>query len=345
MKTLFADGKGSVEYLERPVPEMTPGMVRCRVERTLISAGTETGIITRAAKLGPEKTRELEISVGYSGAGVVLESAPDYTELKPGQRVAFYGYPYISHCEEVVVPQNLVYPISDDISLEEASFMGLGAIALHGFHQASPGLGEVVHVAGLGVIGNMLSQQALAAGCQVVASNPKGARLDCLEECAGKRKDLIVTEPDKVEESVMKLSNNRGADAVFLVMGVHSVEPFEQALKVLRPGGHIVLVGLGEIELPHELMFYREAKFTVSRAAGPGRYDPIYEKGNIDYPLQYVRWTEGRNCEEIIRLMEHGHLNAKPLISKVFPKDDVRDAYDRQLKGTDDMGYLIDWTV
>ena len=31
----------------------------------------------------------------------------------------------------------------------------------------------------------------------------------------------------------------------------------------------------------------------VSMSYGPGRYDPEYEERGHDYPLPYVRWTEG----------------------------------------------------
>ena len=40
-----------------------------------------------------------------------------------------------------------------------------------------------------------------------------------------------------------------------------------------------------------------------SRSYGPGRYDPTYEEGGQDYPIGYVRWTEGRNLEAFVDLL------------------------------------------
>ena len=40
---------------------------------------------------------------------------------------------------------------------------------------------------------------------------------------------------------------------------------------------------------------------SASRAYGPGRYDPVYEEGNVDFPIGYVRWTENRNQQEFLR--------------------------------------------
>ena len=58
------------------------------------------------------------------------------------------------------------------------------------------------------------------------------------------------------------------------------------------------MVGACPIEIPRAEMYVKELKFMVSRAYGPGSYDPSYEKQGIDYPIAYVRWTENRNMEE-----------------------------------------------
>ena len=59
----------------------------------------------------------------------------------------------------------------------------------------------------------------------------------------------------------------------------------------------------------------KELTFQVSCSYGPGRYDEKYEEHGIDYPYEYVRWTEKRNFEAILNLMESGLLDVKSLIS------------------------------
>ena len=71
----------------------------------------------------------------------------------------------------------------------------------------------------------------------------------------------------------------------------------------------------------------------VSRAYGPGSYDPTYEKQGVDYPISYVRWTENRNMEEFARLMSAGKVNVKPLISHEFDLEDAPRAYQTIMNG------------
>src|SRR5256885_15287475 len=65
----------------------------------------------------------------------------------------------------------------------------------------------------------------------------------------------------------------------------------------------------------------------MSRAYGPGSYDPTYEKRAQDYPLPYVRWTENRNMEEFLRLMASDQVRVGPLITHTFPLDEAPRAY------------------
>ena len=63
----------------------------------------------------------------------------------------------------------------------------------------------------------------------------------------------------------------------------------------------VSVVGDVLVESPRAPLFSKELRLVVSRSYGPGRYDPSYEEAGIDYPAGYVRWTEGRNLEEVLR--------------------------------------------
>ena len=43
--------------------------------------------------------------------------------------------------------------------------------------------------------------------------------------------------------------------------------------------------------------------------------------------IGYVRWTEGRNFEAVVDLMESGKLNVRPLITHRFPIEQAAQAY------------------
>lgn len=59
-------------------------------------------------------------------------------------------------------------PVPRGVPLEEASFVTLGAIALQGVRLADLALSENVVVYGLGLVGMVVAQLAVAAGCRVI---------------------------------------------------------------------------------------------------------------------------------------------------------------------------------
>jgi polar amino acid transport system substrate-binding protein len=72
---------------------------------------------------------------------------------------------------------------------------------------------------------------------------------------------------------------------------------------------------------------------------GPGRYDPEYEERGHDYPLPYVRWTEGRNLEAFLDLVAAGAVKTAPLVTHRFPVEEGERAY-RLISGDAGEPYL-----
>ncbi len=79
---------------------------------------------------------------------------------------------------------------------------------------------------------------------------------------------------------------------------------------------------------PRRIYYQKELSFINSRSYGPGRYDPSYEEAGQDYPIGYVRWTEGRNLQAFVELMAEGHLDIIPLITHRFPIQNAPEAYE-----------------
>jgi threonine dehydrogenase-like Zn-dependent dehydrogenase len=80
-------------------------------------------------------------------------------------------------------------------------------------------------------------------------------------------------------------------------------------VEVLRPGGTVVGVGQFGMGLSRDRWFGAQATIPPSIAYGPGRYDPVYEENNWDYPIGVVRWTENRNMAAFLRLAADGRLD------------------------------------
>ena len=101
---------------------------------------------------------------------------------------------------------------------------------------------------------------------------------------------------------------NRGFDIVLICADTSSNDPVELAAVIARDRARIVATGAVGLNIPRKIYYEKELSFINSRSYGPGRYDSSYEEEGKDYPLGYVRWTEGRNFESIVELIASGKL-------------------------------------
>jgi len=262
--------------------------------------------------------------LGYSGAGVIVEKDAKVTDLAIGQRVA-YGGEGTGHGETINVGRNLIARVPDNVSFEEACFTTLGAIAMNGVRLANINIGDVVAVIGMGIVGQLTAQLVRCQGGVVIAIDLDKKRVDLAVETGADHG--IVASETSVDE-VRSLTGGRGADCVIVAAASKSPKPLQDAASMCCDRGRLVMVGACPIEIPRAEMYVKELSFVVSRAYGPGSYDPTYEKQGVDYPISYVRWTENRNMEEFLRLIAAGRVNVKPLISHEFELDDAPSAYD-----------------
>src|SRR6476646_3292039 len=124
-----------------------------------------------------------------------------------------------------------------------------------------------------------------------------------------------------------KLTGGRGADAVLITAATDSNAPVELAAKISRVKGRVVVVGMTGLNVPRQPFYLRELSLTISMSYGPGRYDPQYEEQGNDYPFGYVRWTEKRNIEAFLELINSGNVRLSKLISHRFSIDHAERAY------------------
>jgi predicted dehydrogenase len=168
-----------------------------------------------------------------------------------------------------------------------------------------------------------LADIAKAAGCKVLGIDLDQGRV----EFAKKYGLTAVTRENAISQS-STFTENKGFDSVFICADSTSNDPVDLAGMISRDRGVIVAVGAVGLDIPRKNYYEKELTFLISRSYGPGRYDNNYEENGLDYPYGYVRWTEGRNLEAIISLMEDGKLNVKSLISHRFPIEEGTKAYD-----------------
>ncbi|WP_213524974.1 zinc-binding alcohol dehydrogenase [Paenibacillus sp. J31TS4] len=329
MRTIAAK-EGSIVTMQMEEPELRSGHVLIRTVYSAISPGTELGMAKRSG--------EAPVGLGYSAAGIVERVAPDVTALQPGQRVACYGAPYVRHAELLAVPVNLTAPVPDHVSLEEAAFAGLGAIAIHALRIADLRFGETAVVVGLGILGNITAQIASAAACVTLGLDLQAARAEALRASGVSR---AYDSADALEAGLREAAGGQGADSVLLCASGKGEALMNQSLDWIRDRGKLVVVGDLTTEFSRGKMFAKEAQVLISRAGGPGRYDASYERNNVDYPLGFVRWTEGRNTREFIRLLAEHKVSVMPLISGIYPVEQAADAYEEYAGPNAAMGTLF----
>lgn len=311
------------------MPEALPRQALIRMAVGAVSTGTETtGMIEMRRRPDPQRA---PARLGYSGAGVVEAVGSEYSGPPAGTPVAVYGGPYVSHSQWCAVGQNLIAPAR--APLEQAAFGGIGAIAMHGVREADVRLGERVGVLGLGVLGQMVAQLVRAAGAFVVASDPLPSR----REMAIRLGADMATTPDEFLAAAEGMTRGQGLDAVIVVAGTpDSAAPAQQGLRALGYKGRLQIVGNVRTEWVREELFQKEVTVRVSRAAGPGRYDPNYEREGHEWPVGIAPWTEGRNLRCTLDLLEAGRLQVAPLVTAEYPFTSANEAYDRLIEAPND---------
>ncbi len=343
---------GVISVKDVPVPGLGDKFVLVRNLASVISAGTEKTSVDMArknllqkAKARPDLVKQVlkklrtdgfkktfqtvgarldsPSPLGYSSAGIVLAVGGLVEGIKPGDRVACGGVGYANHAEIVAVPRNLVVKVPDSVSDEEAAFTTLGSIGLQGVRLAEPKLGETFLVLGLGIIGQMCVQILRANGCKVLGTDLDAAQV----KLAGEHGAIGLEPGSDIVQSCLDLTSGRGVDGVLVCAGTSSNQPIELCGQVTREKGRVVVVGAVRMDIPREDYFKKEISVVISRSYGPGRYDPFYEESGNDYPFGYVRFTEQRNMESILGLIDQGGLDLKSLITHRFDVDAAADAY------------------
>ena len=355
-QVILRNGQAVVE--EVPAPGPAPGCLQVHVAFSCISAGTETATLgatevrmglglVKSALRHPDKVRQVLASLktrgfqatkalvqgrltfgttaGYSCAGVVSSVGEGVEGFRSGDRVACAGGGYANHAEVAVVPENLVVPVPDGVELLPAATVTLGAIALQGVRRAQPALGEWVGVIGLGFLGQITVQLLKAAGCRVLALDLRRDRVE-LARSLGADEALLSGEEDP-QARVLARTRGQGLDAVILTAATKSSEPLNLAMRLARRKGRIVAVGDVGLSIERAEMYKKELDLLMSTSYGPGRYDPLYEEGGLDYPYAYVRWTENRNMAAYLDLVAAGKVRLAPLLMAVFPIAQAGQAY------------------
>jgi predicted dehydrogenase/threonine dehydrogenase-like Zn-dependent dehydrogenase len=370
-QVLIRRGRISVESV--PAPLVESGHVLVEVAYSLISTGTEMSAVQTSGKSlaaqfleepgrvkqlvdhlrrrGIQKTvgkvqakRTSAGPTGYSCSGIVVQVGEGVGDLAPGDRVACAGAGIANHAELVLVPRNLVVKVPDGCSLRSAASVTLGAVAMQGLRRVGPRLGEIVAVIGLGLLGQLTVQLLKASGCRVVGFDLHARRV-AIALKSGADHAFVPSEVDILNE-VRQISADHGVDATIVTAATRSDAVVQQAMEITRKKGRVVVVGDVGLRLRRSPLYEKEIDFLISCSYGPGRYDERYEKRGLDYPYEWVRWTESRNMDEYLRLVAEHQVDLDLILEREYDLAEAPQAFEELRSGADNpLGVLLRYAL
>jgi L-iditol 2-dehydrogenase len=294
MKAAFLTGIRQFEIRQVPDPKIvrdTDVLIRIKMVGV---CGSDVHYYTDG-RIGPQVV-QFPFILGHEAAGVVEAAGDKVTAVKPGQRIAidptascghcdqcragrentcrrllFLGCPKQldgALCETIVLPEGCCYPIGDGMTFERAVLSEPLAIAVYSVERCRLPAGAHVAVLGAGPVG-MSVFHALAARHveDVFITDRIQARL----EFSRALKPLWTGNPERTDV-VAEITRLEPLllDAVFECSGDR--EAFDQAVRLLKPGGTLVLIGIpddDEIVFPiHELRRKEITVLNIRRQAG-----------------------------------------------------------------------------
>jgi len=265
MKALVLEAYKEFALRDVPIPEPGSGDVLIEVKACGICGSDVHGMD------GSSGRRQPPVIMGHEAAGVIAEVGSAVTGWAVGEAVTFDSTIYCGicwHCrrgeinlcdnrrvlgvscddyrqdgafaEYVKVPEHILYRLPEGMAPTHGAMVEPVSIALHAVSRTPVNLGDSAVVVGAGMIGLLVVQALLSAGCEtVIAIDLDDGRLS-LASTLGATHTINAREGD-VAARVKELTEGRGADIAVEAVGASAT--VLQAVEVVRKGGHVTLVG------------------------------------------------------------------------------------------------------
>jgi (R,R)-butanediol dehydrogenase/meso-butanediol dehydrogenase/diacetyl reductase/L-iditol 2-dehydrogenase len=329
MRAAVTREAGIINMEEVPDPAMKPDQVKVKIAYAGLCGTDPENLEHRFGLMPPEAYKGARI-LGHEASGTIAAIGSEVkNKFKVGQRVAmnfrsacgacWYCQNGMEHycrtaegssgcfAEYAVYPESAIYPLTDDISMEEGAMLEPVSVAVHAIDQAKVTTGSSVAIAGGGPIGLLCLEMALKAGAaRTMLSEPVAEK----RALAKKLGADVVVDPfnEDIEAAGKKLTDGRGFATVIDASG--SVKAAKQCISLADNCGTILWAAVYgkdvEIGVSPFLMYAKELTITSTFVS----------------PYSFPR-----------ALAMLPKLELKSLITDIVPLKDIQHAFELHKKG------------
>ena len=238
------------------------------------------------------------------------------TRFKSGDQNLYQMAASGTFSEFSIIPETGVVKIPNDVDLKVAALIGCGVLTGVGaaMNTADIKKGDTVAVLGCGGVGlNVIQGARIKGASEIIAIDMNETKLAMAKEFGATVS--VNASQSSAAGQVMSLTNQRGADVAFEVIGLGPT--IEQAFQMTRRGGETVLVGVPRMDV----MFNAPA-FLGLIVAGKTVKGCWYGSSNVQ-----------KDVIKLLDLYKKGELKLDELISRTIKIDDVNDAFDAMQTG------------
>jgi L-iditol 2-dehydrogenase len=321
MKTAYLVDTHKIEIVQMETPVIGKNEVLIQVKGAGI-CGSDIH-----AFHGTHPFRTPPMTLGHEVAGVIVSVGEDVTRLKVGERVTVEPQKFCGQCsacgrglynlchlrktpgvgewlgtfaEYFVAPEEQVYPLPEGMDYEVGLLAEPLAVGVHALRLASVASGFTAAVLGTGPIGLLAAVAAQESGAaQVFCSDVNRYRLQVAQELG--LQSVQVQEEDL--EEVVKQRTGEGCDVA--IVTVSSPKVVNQALKIVRRGGHVIVISV----------FGSEISFDMSTV----QLSEINVKGSMVYNPD--------DFKEAMNILERRHDQLKTLVTHQVNIEEVAEAF------------------
>ena len=345
MKSLIFIEPGKIEIIDKKIPDVGPNDALLKITTTTI-CGTDIHIfkgeypVAKGLTIGHEPVGIIEklgsAVHGYEEgqrviAGAICPSFSSYAcqdgfpsqdggYIQPDGTCPCHGYKATggwrfgniidgTQAEYVLVPdaQANLAPVPNGLTDEQVLMCpDIMSTGFKGAENANIKIGDIVAVFAQGPIGLCATAGARLKGAStIVAIDGNNQRL-AMSKKMGADITLNFNEVDVVDE-VLKLTAGRGVDSSIEALGLKST--FEQALKVLKPGGTLSSLGVYSEDLMIPMAYF---------AAGLG-----------DHSIRTALCPGGKErMRRLMKVIETKRVDLSEMVTHTYALDDIVEAYD-----------------